>query len=91
MLDEATSALDEDSQRKVQAALEKCMKGRTSIVVAHRFTTVEKCNRVVVLSDGKVAEEGSFQELTNNASGYFASLANGMKNKEMLEKKASRA
>ena len=49
LLDEATSALDEESQRKVQAALEKCMDGRTSIVVAHRLTTVEKCTRVAVI------------------------------------------
>jgi ABC-type multidrug transport system fused ATPase/permease subunit len=60
MLDEATSALDEESQRKVQAALEKCMVGRTSIVIAHRLTTVEKCNRVCVLEDGKITEDGTF-------------------------------
>jgi len=52
LLDEATSALDEDSQKKVQAALEKVMKGRTSIVVAHRLTTIEKCNRIVQIEDG---------------------------------------
>lgn len=66
LLDEATSALDEESQRKVQAALEKCMIGRTSIVVAHRLTTVEKCNRIAVIADGKIAEEGTFTELTGN-------------------------
>lgn len=60
LLDEATSALDEDSQRKVQAALERVMQGRTSIVVAHRLTTVEKCNRIAVIADGVVIEEGSF-------------------------------
>lgn len=60
LLDEATSALDEDSQRKVQAALERVMQGRTSIVVAHRLTTVEKCNRIAVIDDGVVIEEGSF-------------------------------
>lgn len=60
LLDEATSALDEDSQRKVQAALEQVMQGRTSIVVAHRLTTVEKCNRIAVIEDGVVIEEGTF-------------------------------
>ena len=60
ILDEATSALDEDSQKKVQAALDNVMVGRTSIVIAHRLTTVEKCSRVVVLEHGKVAEEGNF-------------------------------
>ena len=60
LVDEATSALDEDSQRKVQAALENVMVGRTSIVIAHRLTTVEKCSRVAVLEDGVIVEEGSF-------------------------------
>lgn len=82
LLDEATSALDEESQRKVQSALEKCMVGRTSIVIAHRLTTVEKCNRIAVIADGKIAEEGSFTALTNNKSGYFAHLAKGMNKKE---------
>mmetsp|Transcript_46416 Transcript_46416/g.34088 ORF Transcript_46416/g.34088 Transcript_46416/m.34088 type:complete len:92 (+) Transcript_46416:341-616(+) len=49
ILDEATSALDEDSQKKVQQALERIMEDRTSIVIAHRLTTVEKCKRIVVL------------------------------------------
>ena len=63
MLDEATSALDEVSQAKVQQALEKVMEDRTSLIIAHRLTTVEKCNRLAVLEDGKIAEEGSFNEL----------------------------
>lgn len=63
LLDEATSALDEVSQAKVQQALEKVMEGRTSLIIAHRLTTVEKCNRLAVLEDGKIAEEGSFNEL----------------------------
>jgi ATP-binding cassette subfamily B (MDR/TAP) protein 1 len=82
LLDEATSALDEESQRKVQNALGKCMVGRTSIVVAHRLTTVEKCNRIVVIADGKVAEEGTFDELTKNKGGYFANLETGMRKQE---------
>ena len=56
MLDEATSALDEISQAKVQKALENVMENRTSIVVAHRLTTVEKCNRVAVIEDGQIVE-----------------------------------
>lgn len=56
LLDEATSALDEDSQRKVQSALENVMVGRTSIVIAHRMTTVEKCSRVAVIEDGVIVE-----------------------------------
>lgn len=87
LLDEATSALDEESQRKVQNALGKCMVGRTSIVVAHRLTTVEKCNRIAVIADGKVAEEGTFNELTNTEGGYFANLATGMRKQEQKEAK----
>lgn len=59
LLDEATSALDEESQRKVQNALDKVMENRTSIIVAHRLTTVEKCDRIVVLENGKIVEEGN--------------------------------
>lgn len=87
LLDEATSALDEESQRKVQGALEKCMVGRTSIVIAHRLTTVEKCNRIAVIADGKIAEEGTFTALASNKSGYFAHLAKGMGKKEEEMKK----
>lgn len=78
ILDEATSALDEDSQRKVQLALDNVMVGRTSIVIAHRLTTVEKCTRVVVIDDGVVKEEGKFKELKNKEDGYFKKLAEGM-------------
>lgn len=52
------------------------MEGRTSIVIAHRLTTVEKCNRVVVISNGQVAEEGGFKDLINKKEGgYFSSIA----------------
>ena len=87
MLDEATSALDEDSQRLVQDALYKIMGNRTSIVVAHRLTTVEKCNRLAVIEDGKIVEEGSFEELKSKDNGVFSSMANGM---QRAEKKAAK-
>lgn len=87
LLDEATSALDEDSQKKVQDALYEVMKGRTSIVVAHRLTTVKSCNRLAVIEDGKIVEEGSFDELTSKDGGYFANLAAGMKKAEEKEAK----
>ena len=82
LLDEATSALDEDSQRKVQEALYTIMGDRTSIVVAHRLTTVEKCNRLAVIDDGVIVEEGSFSELMNKDGGRFSNLAGGMKKAE---------
>ena len=55
------------------------MDNRTSIVVAHRLTTVEKCSRLAVIEDGKIIEEGSFKELTQKENGFFANLAAGMR------------
>ena len=81
ILDEATSALDEESQRKVQIALENIMVGRTSIVIAHRLTTIEKCSRIVVLENGQVAESGNFQDLQKMEGGHFKKLKEGT-NKE---------
>ena len=63
ILDEATSALDSESDKLVQAALENLMKGRTSIVIAHRLTTIEKANRIVVMDKGEIAEIGTHVEL----------------------------
>ena len=74
LLDEATSALDEHSQLKVQDALEKIMVGRTSLVIAHRLTTVKACSRIAVIDDGVIAEEGSFNGLMEQG-GNFAKLA----------------
>ena len=77
MLDEATSALDEESQRLVQEALEKAMGHCTSIVIAHRLTTVEKCSRLAVIDNGKIVQEGTFTQLQQEP-GHFANLHKGM-------------
>ena len=74
ILDEATSALDEESQRKVQGALDNIMVDRTSIVIAHRLSTVEKCDRILVLESGVLVEEGGFTELRTKQDGVFAQL-----------------
>ena len=70
----------------MQAALDNIMHGRTSIVIAHRLTTVEKCSRIAVLEDGKVVEEGKFTELKNQEGGFFSNLAAGMKKAELQQK-----
>jgi len=70
VLDEATSALDSESEKLIQDALAKLMKGRTSIVVAHRLSTISKLDRIIVLSDGHITEQGSHQQLLESKGTY---------------------
>ena len=74
MLDEATSALDEDSQKKVQVALEQASKNRTTIIIAHRMSTIEACSKIFVLESGTLSEEGGFEELKGKG-GLFTKLS----------------
>ena len=67
---EATSALDSESEKLIQDALEKLMKGRTSIVVAHRLSTISRLDRILVLEDGAIAEQGNHQELLDKKGTY---------------------
>ncbi|CAN0622599.1 ATP-dependent lipid A-core flippase [Burkholderia multivorans] len=73
ILDEATSALDSESERHVQAALERLMEGRTTLVIAHRLSTIERADRILVLEAGKIAEEGSHDALLQRG-GLYAHL-----------------
>lgn len=73
ILDEATSALDTESERYVQAALDNLMQGRTTLVVAHRLSTIERADRIVVMQQGKIVEMGSHAELLA-ANGVYARM-----------------
>ena len=74
VLDEATSALDSESEALIQKSLETLMKNRTSIVIAHRLSTIAKLDRIIVLKNGKIVEDGSHDELINKKRGVYAKL-----------------
>ncbi|MGE0846888.1 MAG: ABC transporter transmembrane domain-containing protein [Flavobacteriaceae bacterium] len=75
LLDEATSALDAESEKLVQKALEKLMKGRTTLVVAHRLATVKNADRILVMDGGRIVEQGTHAALSAKKGGLYARLA----------------
>jgi len=74
ILDEATSSLDSESERLVQEALEKLMKGRTSLVIAHRLATVRNSDTILVLNDSTIVEQGTHAELLSKGNGLYKTL-----------------
>ena len=74
ILDEATSSLDSESEHHVQQALEALMKDRTTLIIAHRLSTVRQADYVYVLSEGTVVEEGPYSELAQQKEGRLASM-----------------
>ena len=80
ILDEATSALDSESENQIKEALETLMKGRTCLTVAHRLSTIDRADRIVVMQDGEIVEEGAPAELLAKGGAYarMVSLQTGV-------------
>jgi ATP-binding cassette subfamily B protein len=76
ILDEATSSLDSESEHYIQDALDTLMKGKTVIVIAHRLSTIRKMDRIIVLDNGKITEQGTHQELLENEHSLYRKLWN---------------
>jgi ABC transporter fused permease/ATP-binding protein len=74
ILDEATSALDSENEALVLQALDRLMEGRTSLVIAHRLSTVRRADRIIVLKDGQTVEEGTHEELLTRSDGVYRTL-----------------
>lgn len=74
MLDEATSALDSENEAKIQSAIEGLRGKLTVVVIAHRLSTIQNADSIFVMENGKVAEQGSYQELLKKESGYLKKM-----------------
>jgi len=70
ILDEATSSLDSKSEKKIQDAINKLMKGKTSLIIAHKFSTIKKCDKIILIDKGKIIAQGTHEELINSNSSY---------------------
>jgi len=77
ILDEATSALDTQNEKTVQEALDKIMGGKTSVIVAHRISTIRDADEIIVFNEGEIIERGNYQQLTE-MQGMFYKLERGM-------------
>ena len=78
ILDEATSSIDTRTEMKIQEAFGKMMKGRTSFIVAHRLSTIQSADIILVMKDGKIIEQGSHDELINRG-GFYSELYNSQR------------
>ncbi|HEY0380152.1 MAG TPA: ABC transporter ATP-binding protein [Pyrinomonadaceae bacterium] len=89
ILDEATSSIDTETERLIQQAIERVMRGRTSVVVAHRLSTIQRADRIIVLHHGEIREQGSHQELLSQRGLYWRlyklQYADGSNNEQPLD------
>lgn len=74
ILDEATSALDTETERAIQQSLAELSQGRTTLVIAHRLATIVNADRIIVIEDGRIAEQGSHAELIDRKNGRYRKL-----------------
>ena len=70
ILDEATSSLDSKSEKKIQDAINKLMQGKTSLIIAHKFSTIKKCDKIILIDKGRIIDQGTHEELINSNSSY---------------------
>ena len=79
VLDEATSSIDTETEAKIQNAIEKVLEGRTSFIIAHRLSTIRHADRILVITDGKIMEDGTHKELMKNKKHYYELYTNQFK------------
>ena len=85
VLDEATSSIDTETERIIQSAIQKVLKGRTSFIIAHRLSTIRSADRILVIRDGRVIEEGNHTELLKRKGYYYSLYTNQFKEEKEME------
>ena len=85
VLDEATSSIDTETERVIQDAIHKVLKGRTSFIIAHRLSTIRSADRILVIRDGRLVEEGNHAELLKMKGYYYRLYTNQFREEKEME------